>query len=179
MKEELIVSGWCFLLKQIIELIGWQLKEHRHIGPRRLWTSSPCFNAKRKSCPHSILLGKQRQLWQHKDEVATREEKAHARCKGQSNYLTPLTILCFVSIFCQILLIGTKSDLVGQEETHAVSTMEGVKLAKKIHALGYWETSAKTGEGIKEAFAAAMTALLTPDPTYMETMRNKCCCTVL
>ena len=50
----------------------------------------------------------------------------------------------------------------GQEETHTVSTEEGVKLAKKIHALGYWETSAKTGEGVKEAFAAATKALLTP-----------------
>ena len=80
---------------------------------------------------------------------------------------------------CQILLIGTKSDLVVRAGAHAVSTKEGVKLAKKIHALGYWETSAKTGEGVKEAFAAATTALLTPPPTTMETLRNKCCCTVL
>ena len=79
----------------------------------------------------------------------------------------------------QIVLIGTKSDLVGEAGTEAVSTREGVKLAKKIHALGYWETSAKTGEGVKEAFAAATTALLTPPPTTMEIMRNKCCCTVL
>ena len=79
----------------------------------------------------------------------------------------------------QIVLIGTKSDLVGEAGTESVSTREGVKLAKRIHALGYWETSAKTGEGVKEAFAAATTALLTPPPTTMEIMRKKCCCTVL
>ena len=84
-----------------------------------------------------------------------------------------------VSTFWQILLIGTKSDLVVRAGAHAVHTEEGVKLARKIHALGYWETSAKTGKGVKEAFAAATTALLTPDPTCMETLRNKCCCTVL
>ena len=58
-----------------------------------------------------------------------------------------------------------------------VSTKEGVKLARRIHALGYWETSAKTGQGVKEAFAAATKALLTP-PTYMETMKTKFCCCV-
>ena len=62
-----------------------------------------------------------------------------------------------------------------EEGTQAVSTRKGVQLAKRIHALGYWETSAKTGEGVKEAFAAATQALLTP-PTYMETMKTKCCC---
>ena len=96
------------------------------------------------------------------------------------NNQNPLTILCLnTNTLCQILLIGTKSDLVGRAGAHAVSTREGVKLAKKIRALGYWETSAKTGEGVKEAFAAATKALLTPDPTYMESMRNKCCCNVL
>ena len=62
--------------------------------------------------------------------------------------------------------------------TQPVLTEEGVKLAKKIHALGFWETSAKTGEGVKEAFEAAAKVLLTP-PTYAEQMRNKCCCVVL
>ena len=66
----------------------------------------------------------------------------------------------------------------GQEGTNPVLTEEGVKLAKKIHALGFWETSAMTGEGVKEAFDAATKALLTP-PTYTEQMRNKCCCVLL
>lgn len=56
-------------------------------------------------------------------------------------------------------------------------TKSGVKLAKRIHALGYWETSAKTGQGVKEAFKAATEALLTP-PTFRERMKNKCCCCV-
>ena len=77
-------------------------------------------------------------------------------------------------------MIGMKSDLVGEVRTRpAVSTEEGVKLAKKINAVGFWETSAKTGEGVKAASAAATKALLTP-PTYMEQLRKKCsCCTVL
>ena len=40
--------------------------------------------------------------------------------------------------------------------------MLGEKLAKKIKAFKYCETSAKSGEGVKEAFDAAIIAAITP-----------------
>ena len=59
-------------------------------------------------------------------------------------------------------------------EAAPVLTEEAVMLAKEINALGYYETSAKTGQGVHEAFAAATKALLTP-PTHLEQMRMRCC----
>ena len=40
-----------------------------------------------------------------------------------------------------------------------VSYGEGQALAQKIKACGYYETSAKTGEGVTEAFQAAIDAV--------------------
>ena len=44
----------------------------------------------------------------------------------------------------------------------SITKEEGKALAKKIKAVGYYETSAKTGEGVKEAFEAAVKASNTP-----------------
>lgn len=44
-----------------------------------------------------------------------------------------------------IILIGTKSD-----ETHAISTEEGLAMMKKIGGMFYVETSAETGQQIDE-----------------------------
>ena len=35
---------------------------------------------------------------------------------------------------------------------------DGNKMANRIKAYGYYETSAKTGDGVKQAFEAAITA---------------------
>jgi len=79
----------------------------------------------------------------------------------------------------KIVLLGTKCDLkeadsslseelkkVGIIEGKMVTEAEGKALAKKIGAVGYLETSAKTGDGVKDAFDTAVRAglgLLEPD----------------
>merc|ERR1712183_308069 len=63
-----------------------------------------------------------------------------------------------------ILLVGTKSDLKGVAEMRNntqdkdITKEEGDQLAKEIKAIRYIETSAKTGEGIKELFDEAIRA---------------------
>ena len=44
-----------------------------------------------------------------------------------------------------------------------VSLKEGQALAKQIKAVAYIQTSAKTGEGIEEAFKTALQAAVSPD----------------
>jgi len=66
----------------------------------------------------------------------------------------------------QIILIGTKSDLAARPDlknhdgsvVEPVTKEEGDKMANRIKAYGYYETSAKTGDGVKAAFEAAITA---------------------
>ena len=65
--------------------------------------------------------------------------------------------------FFQLILIGTKYDLMEdyrESEKKSVSLKEGKELARKIGALGYFETSAKTGEGIDEAIDAILESAL-------------------
>ncbi|TPX65394.1 hypothetical protein SpCBS45565_g05178 [Spizellomyces sp. 'palustris'] len=62
------------------------------------------------------------------------------------------------------ILVGTKMDLRHQSEmvadlarmgTHPVTYEEGLKLSHEIQAAKYFETSARTGEGVHELFVAA------------------------
>jgi GTPase SAR1 family protein len=50
---------------------------------------------------------------------------------------------------CPIVLIGNKSDLTSER---VVQTVEGEKLAAKLHLGHFFETSAKTGQNVEEAF---------------------------
>lgn len=50
-----------------------------------------------------------------------------------------------------IILVGNKIDLPRQ-----VSREEGVKKAEEIGAIGFYETSAKTGQNVREVFLAAL-----------------------
>ena len=53
---------------------------------------------------------------------------------------------------CQLVMLGTKADLVAEQPAlRAVSNAEIMDLATK-HGAEYFETSAKTGQGIDEAF---------------------------
>jgi len=68
------------------------------------------------------------------------------------------------------LLIGTKCDLIEDEgalkdlqkssgpKAKPISKSEGESLARKIKAVGYFETSSLTGQGVTEAFQAAIEA---------------------
>jgi len=74
------------------------------------------------------------------------------------------------------VLIGTKSDLkdvnedvrnglveAGQAIGNPISVEQGDALAKKINAFAYCETSAKTGDGILNAFDTVVRAAITPE----------------
>lgn len=52
------------------------------------------------------------------------------------------------------ILIGTKTDL-RLHQSHAVTALEGIKLAKKISASAYFELSSKNNIGIDAPFEYA------------------------
>lgn len=57
-----------------------------------------------------------------------------------------------------LLLVGTKSDLrrePGKRQHPLMGYDEGVELAKEIGAVGYYECSAMSGEGVEEVFDRA------------------------
>ena len=66
----------------------------------------------------------------------------------------------------QIVLVGTKADLKGDAtqrnnpEDEDITQTEGEKLAKKIRATCYMETSSKTGDGIEEVFHETIKAAM-------------------
>ena len=92
----------------------------------------------------------------------------------------PFLQFFFFTCFSQIILIGTKKDLIDDKEAldalkkaandptaQPVTEEEGIKLARQIKAFGYYQTSARTGSGVHEAFAAATAALHTKRKTSL------------
>jgi len=86
----------------------------------------------------------------------------------------------------KIVLIGTKCDLkdatgeirkgledAGMAIGNPVTVAQGQALSKRIKAFAYCETSAKSGEGIKDAFNKAILAAAAPSKT------PKCGCILL
>ena len=80
-----------------------------------------------------------------------------------------------------MILIGTQHDLKEaydnskkSESYPSVSKNEGKSLAKQIGALGYFETSAKTGMGIKEAIDAILLSALKSRREHKRTENNTC-----
>ena len=90
------------------------------------------------------------------------------------------------SVSVQIVLLGTKEDLRGDEaalaalrsasgpEAAPVSEGEATEVARRIRAHSYCLTSAKTGQGVAEAFNAAITAAEAPPDRA-----NPTCCILL
>jgi small GTP-binding protein len=71
--------------------------------------------------------------------------------------------LCHFSPEVPQLLVGTKIDLRKEntkEGKTILTTEKGQQLASEIKALGYWECSAKTGEGLKQIFEEAVRLVL-------------------
>lgn len=71
------------------------------------------------------------------------------------------------------IVVGNKIDLRNDEETvkkladknlTMVTYEEGLQLAKEVGAAAYRETSALTGEGIKELFNTAIDIVMNPPP---------------
>ncbi|RNA13311.1 Ras-like GTP-binding [Brachionus plicatilis] len=58
-----------------------------------------------------------------------------------------------------IILVGNKKDL-RLELKRSIDTEEGVKMAEKIGAYGFYECSAKTREGVRDVFETAASASL-------------------
>ena len=78
-------------------------------------------------------------------------------------------------------MVGTKADRkdelnVGGQGPPPITREQGEALAREINAVGYVETSAKTGQGIMEAIDLAVKAAMTPDPEPIET--SWCCCLI-
>lgn len=56
------------------------------------------------------------------------------------------------------ILVGTKADLRDSDSLNSssISTLEGQKLADELGAAGYYECSARTGQGVKNVFDNAI-----------------------
>ena len=62
--------------------------------------------------------------------------------------------------YCPIVLIGNKSDLTSER---VVQIVEGEKLAAELHLGHFFETSAKTGQNVEEAFFDIVTQIAMKD----------------
>jgi small GTP-binding protein len=58
---------------------------------------------------------------------------------------------------CPVIIVGNKADL---QEERVIAKKEGEALANEIGAIGYWETSAKTGEKLEDAYMTLTTGML-------------------
>jgi small GTP-binding protein len=59
------------------------------------------------------------------------------------------------------LLVGTKSDIRDNDPRNGISTEEGAALADELGAAGYYECSARTGDGVKNVFDNAIREVFT------------------
>ena len=76
-----------------------------------------------------------------------------------------------VKFFNLIILIGTKDEA----QKAPISKADGDQLAGEINAVGYIETSSKTGVGINEAIQAGVEAAMLPNsPPSMFECKNCC-----
>ena len=75
----------------------------------------------------------------------------------------------------KILLIGTKADLKDETQKAPISKADGDQLAGEINAVGYIETSSKTGVGIKEAIEKGLEAAMLPNPPPSMFECKNCC----
>ena len=75
----------------------------------------------------------------------------------------------------KIVLIGTKADLKDEAQAAPISKAEGDQLAGEINAVGYLETSSKTGVGIKEAIEKGLEAAMLPNPPPSMFECKNCC----
>ena len=69
------------------------------------------------------------------------------------------------------MLIGTKADLKYECED-PITREKGERFAREINAVGYLETSAKTGEGVHKAIQMGIKAVLKDDEPYDLTSRE-------
>ena len=78
----------------------------------------------------------------------------------------------------KIVLIGTKADLKDEAQKAPISKAEGDQLAGEINAVGYIETSSKTGDGINEAIQKVIEAATVP-PSPPSMFECKDCCKII
>ena len=90
-------------------------------------------------------------------------------------WITQFTLMNKFDPENSIILVGNKTDL---EEKRKVSTEEGAVFAKN-YGVEFIETSAKTGEGVEEAFILAAKAISSKqktsrnNPTFVERVKSE------
>ena len=77
-----------------------------------------------------------------------------------------------------IFLIRSKADLKNDAQKAPVSKADGDQMVWEINAVGYIETSSKTGDGINEAIQKVIEAALVP-PSPPSMFECKDCCKII